>query len=124
MTSKIHKFMLAVGESSIMIQPDARLLRVGICPSSGEPALWCEVDASLEASEQHDFVVYGTGEEIVEPEGERHYVGTAIGDTFVWHVFEVPTAEAKAEHQTQMSLALEAAMKEAAQSVVEGGQDA
>jgi len=112
MSTTIYKYELKIGSTSIMIQPDARLLKVGQDPATGLPALWCEVDTTLEASEQHDFRVYGTGQDIIEPESERNYVGTSIGGGFVWHVFEVPTSQAKEDYAAQLAQSVQQAAAE------------
>ena len=129
MAKKIFKYDLPTFTDTLEFPADSRLMRVGANPAKpGLPCLWVEVDDALPATEQHLFKVYGTGQEIEEPEEERHYVGTAICDEFVWHVFEVPTPEAlKAEREyraaVQAQMEAHAQMVEAAQAELGEGDE-
>lgn len=112
MSKKIFKYELSHDEEEHEFPADSRLLFVGQNPSNPlMPCLWVEVDDTVPATETHRFKIYGTGHEISEPEEERHYIGTAVCQTLVWHVFEVPLPEALAAER-EYRAAMEANLKE------------
>ena len=49
--------------------------------------MWCLVDASAD-TEPVKFCVHGTGQFSLEK--EHKYLGTALDDPYVWHLFLVP----------------------------------
>jgi hypothetical protein len=53
----------------------------------GCPCIWIEVDTSMDRVERR-FQIFGTGHPV--PDGFI-YVGTALDEPFVWHVFEKVT---------------------------------
>jgi len=100
----IWKFGLSVtdGPQTLEIPKRAELLHVA--DQHGIPTLWMLVDTDAELVTRH-FVVHGTGHPIdlgsfVESYTETtggwlkktgrglKYVGTAVGTSLVWHVFE------------------------------------
>lgn len=112
MVKRIYKYELSHDEEEHEFPADSRLLYVGKNPANPlMPCLWVEVEASEPVTEKHRFKIYGTGHDIDEPEDERHYIGTAVCESLVWHVFEVPTPEALAAER-EYKAAIEASLKE------------
>lgn len=84
----VWKFPLKVidGPQVVSMPLGARALKVDLDPAiDGEIAIWAEVFPAAQAS-RHEFVVHGTGHPI---EVDDRYVGTAMINGFVWHVYEV-----------------------------------
>jgi hypothetical protein len=72
--------------SAIRVPPHAIPVLVGIDASNGKPAIWIEVDTTLEPTSRR-FVVYGTGAELPDMAIHR---GSFFSKPYVWHVYEVP----------------------------------
>jgi len=90
----IHKYeMIAIEPGSLTDKsfdwPEgARVVHVD-SQSPGTVQLWVEIDNQYQRDspvlEDRTFKVYGTGHHI---EDRDFYVGTAIDEVFVWHVYE------------------------------------
>lgn len=82
----IYKYVLEVGEvNKFQIPRDRALAKVGRDPESGNPAIWFIVELTSPKVEAR-YLVLGTGKTIP---GSMSHVGTAICNSFVWHVFRV-----------------------------------
>lgn len=84
----IHKFdMVAAIPQKVSLPGDARIIHVGWQPERQDAfqfSIWVELDdADLKAPRM--MVAIGTGMEV--PDGYR-YVGTAVTDPYVWHLYE------------------------------------
>ena len=65
----------------------ARVLAVGM--QHNLPTMWAEVDPAAD-TEARRFVVFGTGHRIpTDVEARLTYLGSAVSDAFVWHVYEL-----------------------------------
>ncbi len=84
MTQTIWKFPLDGIENKIKMPQYAALLHVGRDPATRGPAIWAQVDP-VAAKHERTFVVVGTGHQV---EKKDEFIGTAICDQFVWHIFE------------------------------------
>lgn len=78
----IYKYPLVLGMNVFALPSGATVKAVG--QQTGTVTLWAEVFTDNEP-EKRAFFVYGTGHAI--PPGFE-YVGTALCDPFVWHVYE------------------------------------
>jgi hypothetical protein len=94
MNSVIFKYpisMMSVTPSTLIqlqMPKGARILKVqeqGSHPPV--PTLWALVNQENDM-EVRTFVVYGTGQQM-NTDRKEVYLGTAMCDPFVWHVFEV-----------------------------------
>jgi hypothetical protein len=86
----VYKYRLDIadGIQIISLPKEAELLHIGPSNSRNELFLWALTNHDLTAPLlPRQFIVLGTGE--VTKEIELQYIGTAIVDTYVWHVFEV-----------------------------------
>lgn len=86
---KIFKYVLPFapnefGPTSIEMPRGATVVHVDRDPASSRIALWAVVTPSNDTT-MRDFKAVGTGHAFISGK----YVGTAIIDPFVWHVFEV-----------------------------------
>ena len=83
----IWKYNLyAVDEpQAIYVPSTAKVLHVAM--QHGELAMWIRLTTTHAIAQERWFKVVGTGHTL--PENTVDYVGTAVGDVFVWHVFEV-----------------------------------
>lgn len=98
MIKTILKFVLPVHEPMIQMPPGANVIHVGFqrdAEGINRLTLWaeCEVpDVGWKLgdwAEVRDFKVVGTGRDMPNTQHWRH-IGTAVGDPFVWHVYEKP----------------------------------
>lgn len=78
---QVLKYPLTLGCNDLSIPPDAKIVLVG--NQHGNLTMWVEVQPGPFITRR--FMVYGTGHII--PFEEVH-IGSAIMDSFVWHVFE------------------------------------
>lgn len=80
----IWKQQLAIVDLQTLTMPKgAKLLSVG--NQKGNLCLWYSVDTDM-PNEDRVIEIVGTGNS-VEPRS-RDFIGTAVIDPFVWHVFE------------------------------------
>jgi hypothetical protein len=84
---KIYKYELKIEDYQVLQMPKgARVLSVG--NQRGKLCLWAVCDQDAPAS-LRAFEIFGTGNPISEDRTiERTFIGTAIVEPFVWHVFE------------------------------------
>lgn len=82
---RIYKYKVEIqGDTTSIFMPvTAGVIKVGFDPS-GDLCMWAMVDP-YEATVRRLFEVKGTGEDL----NSETWLGTAIGSTYVWHVFEV-----------------------------------
>jgi hypothetical protein len=89
----IHKYIIT-GMEPIAMPKGARVLHID--GQDGSICAWALVDTEQLAELRH-FTVYGTGHELPDDFREENlrmgedgtrYLGTALCDEFVWHVFE------------------------------------
>ena len=86
MSQSIWKFKLEITDRQIVPMPlKALILSVGV--QRGSLCLWARVNTEAEVADR-EIEIIGTGHQI-RPDGRR-YIGTAIMEPFVWHVFERP----------------------------------
>lgn len=84
----IYKYTLPSSSSYVTMPKGARVLHAGRDPATGNPCIWALVDTEA-FSVKRLFRFYGTGWEIEDGDVLGHYVGTAICDGLVWHIFDV-----------------------------------
>jgi hypothetical protein len=84
---RIYKYVLnhAINVFNIPGLEMHRICHVGRDVYTGSPAVWIAVDELRQDHESQKFILIGTGEEI--PTAALKFVGTAICDQHVWHVF-------------------------------------
>ncbi len=79
----IHKYPV---DSVVEMPKGAEIRAVGF--QRGQVFLWAEIMPDETETEKREFAIIGTGH-IFRPFTDRlTYVGSAISDTFVWHVYE------------------------------------
>lgn len=89
----IYKQILGIGEQTLELPRDARILCVQ--NQSNQIMIWYEVGVGVRDGkplceyEKRVFGVYGTGHIIKPPRGNRTYLGTVQIGEFVWHVFHL-----------------------------------
>lgn len=83
----IWKFRLAlVNDQGILMPCGAEILSVA--NQDGKLCIWAIVDPSKESESRHIEIV-GTDHPLPCDMGvDRRFIGTALADVFVWHVFE------------------------------------
>lgn len=76
--------------TKLQVPISASVNLVGLDPTTGDPALWVELDSDAEKVER-TFAIYGTGHDINSAFGCQPplHVGSVIHGVFVWHVYEV-----------------------------------
>lgn len=85
---RILKFPLEIVDIQDVVMPvGADILHIGY--QRGNLCLWAVCDTT--AVGVRNFEILGTGNPINPTANwqERKFIGTAVGDTFVWHVFEL-----------------------------------
>jgi hypothetical protein len=84
---RIWKYELRVTDIQAVEMPkDAELLSVA--NQNGELCMWAKVDAD-QTIEARYIEIIGTGNPIPQDMGvDRRFIGTALINPFVWHVFE------------------------------------
>lgn len=88
----IYKYTIntARRQTDFHFPKDAEVIHVAMKDDATEINVNFWVEANFnEKRELHKFIIYGTGHEIND--GDT-YVGTAVGRTFVWHLYEVHDA--------------------------------
>lgn len=80
----VWKYQLVIrdGLQHLSIPEGARIVHVGM--QWDTPTFWLEVNPEA-ALEFRTFQVYGTGHEIPN---SNIFIGTAVGNPFVWHIYE------------------------------------
>lgn len=81
----IYKYPLYPA-SPCRVEIPARSIIRHVGQQNDVPTLWVEVDITQD-DKTREFFIYGTGHTIVDVEN-LVYVGTTVGDPFVWHVYE------------------------------------
>jgi len=82
----IWKFELNEHINFVHMPEHAKILSVG--SQRGTICLWSEVETTRE-KETRTLYVYGTGNPMAaDDDVGLLFVGTVVGDPFVWHVFE------------------------------------
>lgn len=81
----IWKYELEVTDRQIVRMPVAADL-LSVANQRGKLCLWAMVDPENPNKVERDIEIIGTGNSM--PEGRRSFIGTAVIDPFVWHVFE------------------------------------
>jgi len=84
---RIWKYELRVTDMQPVEMPkDAELLSVA--NQNGTLCMWVRVDADNDRETRHIEII-GTGNPIPQDMGvDRRFIGTAVINPFVWHVFE------------------------------------
>jgi hypothetical protein len=59
---------------------------VHVAEQHARPTMWVELDPD-EPPVQRTFEIFGTGHPVLDPTAV--YVGTCVGQPFVWHIYEV-----------------------------------
>lgn len=83
----IWKYILdIVDDQEFNIPKESKIVHIG--EQNGKLCMWVEhEDPSVFDKENiRSFGVFGTGERIINP--YHQYVGTSVGDSFVWHLYE------------------------------------
>lgn len=86
----IYKYPMVqgLGHQTIMINENANILHVGF--QGAELCLWAEVDmVENPLTEGVELITQGTGQAWQSSEAKLEYIGTAIGDIYVWHVYKL-----------------------------------
>lgn len=84
----IWKYELAITNRQLVFMPAGAEI-LSVANQSGTLCLWAMVNPSMEP-ENRCIEVVGTGNSVPEDvEVSSKYIGTALVDPFVWHVFEV-----------------------------------
>ena len=76
---KIYKFNI---RTPVNVSKDYKILYFG--SQDGELFIWAETNPEAEQI-QPEFLIAGTGFSVPE---EATYIGTDVGDTLVWHLYE------------------------------------
>lgn len=90
-SASIWKYPVPVGGATFDVPAGAEVVHVGFDPqpalwqASPHVVIWARVDR-LAPTEARTFTFIGTGHD--EPKDAR-YLGSAVGDGFAWHVFEI-----------------------------------
>lgn len=83
----IWEFELEITDMQEVRMPEGAEL-LSVANQSGKLCLWAMVDPSKE-KRCHRIEIFGTGHPIPVDMGiARKFIGTAVVDPFVWHVFE------------------------------------
>lgn len=87
MDYRIWKYELQVTSmQEVQIPKGAELLSVA--NQNGSLCMWAKVDADKKRERRH-IEIFGTGNPMPQDMGvDRRFIGTAVIDPFVWHVFE------------------------------------
>lgn len=79
----IHKHTLMVTDAQRIATHRGAIPRA-VGEQNGRVALWMEVDTDAPIVERVAYIV-GTGNPM--PKDEMTYVGTSVGERYVWHVY-------------------------------------
>lgn len=83
----IWKFELAITDMQEVTMPDGAEL-LSVANQNGNLCLWAIVDPSKERRRRYIEII-GTGNPMPTDMGvDRKFIGTAVVNPFVWHVFE------------------------------------
>ena len=83
----IWKYELEIADMQEVTMPDGAEL-LSVANQDGNLCLWAMVDPSKEKRRRYIEII-GTGNPIFTDMGvDREFIGTAVVDPFVWHVFE------------------------------------
>ena len=86
---KIFKYSLAVIDyQAVLMPPLSSVLKVEF--QDGQLCAWAVVDDTLELTDNVEFWIVGTGNEMPEMKADAMYVDTVSNNGFVWHVFSGP----------------------------------
>jgi hypothetical protein len=89
MTKVIFKYplMQGLGLQPLQIELGAKIIHVGF--QNEQLYLWAEVDMNV-IQETIDIFIQGTGQNLYEFQTlDLSFIGTAVGNPFVWHVYKV-----------------------------------
>ena len=87
MDYRIWKYELQVTDMQPVEMPKGAEL-LSVANQNGTLCLWAKVDADKERETRHIEII-GTGNPIPQDMGvDRRFIGTAVVNPFVWHVFE------------------------------------
>lgn len=81
----IWKYELKLTDRQKVSMPVASDL-LSVANQRGTLCLWAMVDPTNANKVERDIEIIGTGNPM--PDGRRSFIGTAVIDPFVWHVFE------------------------------------
>lgn len=81
----IWKYAIGLIPETIKMPANAIVRHVG--SKNGTVTLWVEVDETLPEDESRTFFIIGTGHVLLN-KTNIVYIGTAMVDPFVWHVYE------------------------------------
>ena len=83
----IWKYELEIADMQEVTMPDGAEL-LSVANQDGNLCLWAMVDPSKEKRRRYIEII-GTGNPIFTDMGvDREFIGTAVVNPFVWHVFE------------------------------------
>lgn len=83
----ISKYTLGIRDFQQVLMPKGAKI-LSVANQDGYLCMWAMVKPD-EPMEQRDIEIYGTGNAIPVCFGNaREFIGTAVIDPFVWHVFE------------------------------------
>lgn len=82
---KIWKYELTLADLQAVSMPIGSGI-LSVANQRGSLCLWAMVDPANESKVTRQIEIIGTGNPM--PEGKRTFIGTAVIDPFVWHVFE------------------------------------
>ena len=83
----IWKFPLSLGNEVQPLDMPAGAQVLTVADQHGLPTVWMEVDDKFPNETRH-FRIHGTGHTV---EDGGTYIGTGVGQEFVWHVYEYAT---------------------------------
>jgi hypothetical protein len=83
----VWKYVLKITDRQVLVMPDGAEI-LSVASQHGNLCLWAIVDEYKDKKERYIEIV-GTGNPLrVNPGFDRKFIGTAVVDPFVWHVFE------------------------------------
>ena len=86
---RIHKYVLKVTDhQTVKMPPLSHVLKVA--RHQGEMFAWAVVNEGVEATEDVDFWIVGTGHRMPGMKADALYIDTVFDGSLVWHVFSGP----------------------------------
>ena len=88
MDYRVWKYELQLTDTQLVDMPKGAEL-LSVANHRGVLCLWAKVDADQEMETRYIEII-GTGNPMPQDMGgDRRFIGTAVIDPFVWHVFEL-----------------------------------
>lgn len=103
----IHKFQAGLGETTVSMPKDARILPT-LRQGDSHILFWAIIPDTSAPKVYRRFVVVGTGEQL--PPGGLDYIGTVFQGPLVWHLLEltdVPVPVKTRDHRVMVNIDLD-----------------